>query len=288
MMMLGYACQSGELPIGPEALLRAIELNGQAVETNQEAFTWGRLAAHDPARVAAVADAGDGADLDDEPVPDTTPLDDLVGRRAAFLVDYQDEAYARRYRDFVAMVAGREAAATGTDDLARAVARYYFKLLAYKDEYEVARLYTDGTFRAQLEAEFSGDYTLRLNLAPQIFNRRHARTNRARKHTYGPWIFPALKVLAAGKKVRGTRADLFGRTAHRREERALIAQYESTVAEVLGALRPETHDLAVEVVSLPEHIRGFDSVKDQGIAWARAETERLLGELRAPQPEPVG
>jgi indolepyruvate ferredoxin oxidoreductase len=288
MMMLGYACQRGELPVGPDSLLRAIELNGQAVDTNQEAFTWGRLAAHDPDRVAAVAGARFEGPGEEEPRSDTTPLDELVATRAAFLVDYQDEAYAQRYRDFVAMVASREAAVAGGDEIARAVARYYFKLLAYKDEYEVARLYTDGTFRAQVEAQFAGDYTLRLNLAPQIFNRRHERTNRARKHSYGPWIFPVLKVLAAGKKVRGTPADLFGRTAHRRQERALIAEYESTVGEVLEALRPETADLALQVVSVPEHIRGFDTVKDQGIAWARTETQRLLGELRAPQPEPVG
>jgi indolepyruvate ferredoxin oxidoreductase len=186
------------------------------------------------------------------------------------------------------MVASRQSAVTGGDELARAVARYYFKLLAYKDEYEVARLYTDGTFRAQLEEQFSGDYTLRLNLAPQMFNRRHARTNRARKHSYGPWIFPVLKVLAAGKRVRGTRADLFGRTEHRRQERALIAEYEATVRDVLASLRLETLELAIEAVSVPEHIRGFDTVKDQGVAWARAETQRLLDELRAPQPEPVG
>jgi indolepyruvate ferredoxin oxidoreductase len=287
MMMLGFACQSGQLPVGPVSLMRAIELNGQAVKANQDAFMWGRLAAHDRSRVVAVADAERTVAQEAADVVDAGTLEAIVERRAAFLVDYQDKAYAKRYRDFVSMVANRQAAVDGGDDLARAVARYYFQLLAYKDEYEVARLYTDGSFRRQVGEEFSGDYKLELNLAPQLFNRRHPRTGRAKKHAFGPWIFPALGVLAKGKRIRGTSLDVFGKTAHRRQERELIREYETTIREMLPLLRPENGAVAVELASVPEHIRGFDTIKDNSIAAARAETERLLDQLRSSEREPA-
>jgi indolepyruvate ferredoxin oxidoreductase len=298
MLLLGYACQLGDLPLGPGSLRRAIELNGQAVSDNQLAFDLGRMVAIDPVRVQALADvpATDGIvdvtsdlDLSDlsaqrERGVRVRTLEDKVATRAAFLTQYQNAAYARRYRDRVDAVARREeeVMGSGRDELARAAADNYFKLLAYKDEYEVARLYTDGSFRRQLDRELSGNYRIELNLAPQVFNARDKRTNRARKRTFGPWIFPVLGVMARGKRLRGTAFDPFGRTSHRRLERELITWYEQLVDELAAGLTPANHDLAVEIASIPESIRGYDTVKEESVAKARENYEVLMEQFRHP------
>ncbi len=278
LFLLGYALQLGRLPVGLPALERAIELNGRAVQTNLRALAFGRLAAHDfEAAVRAARPALRPA----EAAPATT-LEAVVARRAEFLTAYQNAAYARRYRELVERVSARERErAPGRAGLAEAVARYYFKLLAYKDEYEVARLWTDGSFRRQLEREFESWDRVELHLAPQIANPRDPDTGRARKWILGPWVFRGLGLLAKLKFLRGTLLDPFGWTAHRRRERELIREYERTLAGLLAGLSPETHPIAVEIASLPEQIRGFDLVKDEHLALARARQTELLNALRS-------
>ena len=283
LFLVGYALQRGRLPVGLDALERAIDLNGRAIEMNKRALAWGRLAAHDLARVQRAAGPA-GAELK---ASDRTPtLDEIVARRADFLTRYQNAAYARRYTEKVERVAARERElGERPARLTEAVARYYFKLLAYKDEYEVARLYTDGEFQRAIQQQFEGDFKLKIHLAPQILNRRDPHTGRAQKYTLGRWMFGVLKLMAKLKFLRGTRLDLFGRTAHRRQERELIRNYESTLEELLAVLKPDNYDLAVEIASLPEHIRGFDLVKEEHLEHARAkQTERLSAfRLRAPR-----
>jgi indolepyruvate ferredoxin oxidoreductase len=287
LFLVGYAFQKGLLPVGLGALERAIELNGVAVKMNRAALAWGRLAAHDPKAVLEAARPLLREPL--EPAAAQT-LGQIVERRAAFLTDYHNARYARRYRERVEQVAAAEHR-LGRSGLAEAVARYYFKLLAYKDEYEIARLWTGREFRAQLEAQFEGDYRVQVLLAPQFLNRRDPDTGRARKYALaGAWAFPALRLLARLKFLRFTPLDPFGWTRHRRLERALIGEYERTLDELLGGLTSENHDLAVQVASMPEHVRGYDTVKERHLEDARAkQTEQLAAfRLRAPAPAQLG
>jgi indolepyruvate ferredoxin oxidoreductase len=280
--LMGYAFQLGRLPLGLGSLMRAIELNGRAVGENQRAFQWGRLAAHDRAAVERAAAPG----LHAEPRSDRPEsLDELVARRADFLVGYQDERLAARYRERVARIAARErGVAPSSDALARAVARYYFKLLAYKDEYEIARLWTGPEFRAQLEAQFEGEYELELHLAPQILNKRDPDTGRAKKLALGQWFLGALRILAKLKFLRGGPLDVFGMTRHRREERALIGEYERILDELQDGLTRDNLELAVQIAGIPEHIRGYDTVKERHLEEARGKLSELLAafRLRAP------
>jgi indolepyruvate ferredoxin oxidoreductase len=282
--LMGYALQRGRLPVSLGALERAIELNGRAVEANKRALAWGRLAAHD---LAAVERAARGAGRAAEPPRDES-LDALIERRVAFLTDYQDAAYAARYRALVSRVAERERAVAGdAARLAPAVAHGYAKLLAVKDEYEVARLYSDGEFRRQLEAEFEGDYELVLHLAPPhipvldwLLERRDPLTGRMKKIRFGAWIFTFLRVLARFKFLRGSALDPFGRSEHRRLERRLARDYEARVEELCEGLTRDNLDVAVEIASLPEHVRGFESVKEASLEAALAKEQDLLAAFR--------
>jgi indolepyruvate ferredoxin oxidoreductase len=279
ILLLGVACQQGRLPVSLESFERAVELNGVAVEKNRQAFTWGRLAANDLAAVRATARAAVG-DVLDEPVEDEL-LDELVARRTAELTEYQNAAYARRYVATVDRVRAVESERVpGADGLTRAVARYLYKLMAYKDEYEVARLMGDKAFWRNLDDQFEGTLRVEFNLAPQLFNRRDPDTGRARKWKFGPWMRGGFALLAKGKRLRGTPFDLFGRTAHRKEERALIGRYEATIEELLGALDAGNHELAVEIAGIPEDIRGYDLVKDTHLRAARERETGLLTKLR--------
>ncbi len=283
--LMGYALQQGRLPVSLAALERAIELNGRAVAANQRALAWGRLAAHDLAAVErAAACAGRPAA---EPLRSET-LEEEVERCAAFLTDYQDAAYAARYRELVTRVAERERAVSGeAKRLAPAVARNYAKLLAVKDEYEVARLYTDGAFQRQLDAEFEGDYRLVLHLAPPhlpvidwLLDRRQTGTGRMKKIAFGRWIFVFLRLLARFKWLRGTPFDLFGRGAHRRLERRLAVEYAARLEELCEGLSRDNLDVAALIASLPEHVRGFESVKEESLAAVAAKQEELLAAFR--------
>jgi indolepyruvate ferredoxin oxidoreductase len=204
-----------------------------------------------------------------------------VAHRVELLTAYQDARYAARYRALVERVADRERAVCGEPlRLAPAVARYAYKLMAYKDEYEVARLWSDGSFRAQIEREFESWDRIRLHLAPQLFNPRDPDTGRARKWALGPWALRAMGLLARFKFLRGTPFDPFGWTAHRRLERRLVREYEATVGELLDRLAPGTQELAVRVACVPEFVRGFDLVKERHLEEAQALQRDLLAELR--------
>ena len=271
MFMIGFAHQRGYLPVGRAALEQAIELNGVAVEMNMLAFAWGRMAAHDMAMVCRVA----GLDASD-PVAAI----DTVERRAAFLTQYQNPAYAQRYRDFVAGVRDAERRAIGgTSRLTDAVVQNYFKLLAYKDEYEVARLHTDPAFMTRLAETFEPGFRIGFNMAPPLISRTDPETGHRRKRSFGPWLWPVLRVLARGKVLRGTALDLFGYQAERRRERALIADYEATISAILPTLSRVNYDSAVQLATLPDQIRGFGHVKDKVMNEANAKRARLLAEF---------
>jgi indolepyruvate ferredoxin oxidoreductase len=276
MMMLGFAWQRGLVPVSAEAMLRAIELNGAAVAANQRAFAWGRLAAQEPDLVAAEAE------LKPQAKPAET-LDALIARRVQFLTAYQNSAYAERYRSLVEKVRAAEAAKTpGFTSLAGAVARNYFKLLAYKDEYEVARLYTDGGFKAALEKEFEGKLDLEFHLAPPIMNKPDPITGRPAKRKFGPWAMTMFKLLAKMKGLRGTALDPFAHSEDRKTERRLIAEYETLVDELLGGMTSANHALAVALAGVPDQIRGYGPVKAASVVTAEAKTAELLAKFRTP------
>ncbi|PWB57438.1 MAG: indolepyruvate ferredoxin oxidoreductase [Bradyrhizobiaceae bacterium] len=272
VLMLGFAWQRGVLPLGRAALEQAIELNGVAVELNRLAFAWGRMAAHDMGLVRRVAGLESA-----EPVTALDPVE----HRVRFLSQYQNDAYAERYRAFVAEVRAAEQR-LGSSRLTAAVARNYFKLLAYKDEYEVARLHVDPAFRARLEETFEPGFAISFNVAPPLISRRDRETGHRRKRSFGPWLLPVLRLLARGKALRGTPLDPFGWQAERRRERRLITDYESMVRSLLPRLARVNHDTAVALASLPDRIRGFGHVKDKAIDEARAEEQRLLARFRDP------
>jgi indolepyruvate ferredoxin oxidoreductase len=273
LFMLGYAWQKGWVPVSAPAIERAIELNALAVAMNKEAFAWGRRAAHDLAAVQALAVQAP------EPVPAT--LADLVRHRAAALAQYQDAGYAARYEALVKRVAAAEAGkAKGASGLAETVARGLYKLMAYKDEYEVARLYAEPSFRAGLNAQFEGVERLELLLAPPLLSRPDPLTGRTTKRTFGPWIFTALAVLARCKRLRGSAWDVFGYSAERRAERALIGEYVTIVEELIGRLNHDNHALAVQLAAVADSIRGFGHVKAANVAQARGEWARLLDAWR--------
>jgi indolepyruvate ferredoxin oxidoreductase len=273
-LILGAAWQRGWIPLSHESLMRAIELNGVSVGTNKRAFEWGRAAAHDlDATLAAAAAA-----RDQPAVRIARDLDEVVALRARYLQDYQGGALAARYRALVERVAGAEKArAGGGDGLALAVARNYFRLLAIKDEYEVARLQRDPQFLAHIAATTTGHYRLNYHLAPPLLAPRDRATGRPRKLRFGPWMAAVFALLARGKFLRGSVLDVFGYTRERRMERALVTEYEQVIEQVIGALAPHNRELALRLAQYPESIRGFGHVKVSSIEAVRP----ALAQLRA-------
>jgi indolepyruvate ferredoxin oxidoreductase len=284
MVMLGYAYQKGCLPLSAEAIETAIELNGEAAEMNKAAFRWGRRAAVDPAALEALITPAAGSITDARRLSQS--FDETVARRVDDLTAYQDAAYAARYRDWVEKAKAAEAArAPGKCGLAEAVARNLFKLMAYKDEYEVARLYGNGEFLRQVAEEFDGEkLRFEFHLAPPLLARRDRRTGVPRKITFGPWLLPVFRLLMRFKFLRGTAFDPFGYGAERKTERALIRDYEATLAEVMERLNPDNHHLAVGIAAIPEKIRGFGHVKLRTLTAAKADEAALLDQLRAGVP----
>jgi indolepyruvate ferredoxin oxidoreductase len=297
LFMLGVAWQQGLVPVSLDALLRAIELNAAAVEMNKTAFAWGRLAAIDPdaVRIAAglqsatqmladpaprVSNASDAAELPLDDARLSRNLDEAIARRIVFLTDYQNTAYAGRYRALVVKVRSAESARVpGSTVLTEAVARYAFKLMAYKDEYEVARLYTTGDFQRRVAQQFEGDYTLRFHLAPPMFAKKDA-DGHLIKREFGPWMLTAFRMLAKLRFLRGGTFDIFGRTDERRTERKLIADYFSSIDTLLASLDAGNLALAAEIASVPERIRGYGHVKEAHLAEVLQRWQSLLQRFR--------
>jgi len=336
LFILGYAWQQGLVPISFDALMRAVELNGAAIEMNKTAFAWGRLAAINPQAVQEAAglirnsqteaertprnlqilppgewestewganaaprspdseselrglpegngSSGDVAFLPLDDLRLSRSLDELIARRERFLTDYQDAAYARRYSALVSQVrAAEQLKAPGSTALTEAVSRYFFKLMAYKDEYEVARLYTSGEFQRRLQQQFDGDYQVHFHLAPPLFAKKDAQ-GRLLKKEYGPWMFKAFGLLAKLRFLRGGALDVFGYTAERKGERQLLADYERTTSQLLKDLDADKLGLAVEIASIPEHIRGYGHIKERHLHAAKQREAELLATWNNPR-----
>jgi indolepyruvate ferredoxin oxidoreductase len=278
MFLLGYAYQLGALPLSAAAIERALELNGEAVAMNIAAFRWGRRAALDLDAVEKLV----APTAPDPALKLSQSFDEMVARRVAFLTDYQNAAWAARYRAWVDKARAAEAEkAPDKCGLAEAVARYLFKLMAYKDEYEVARLYSDESFVRQVRETFDGDdLRLHVHLSPPILSPTD-KAGRPRKIVFGPWLFGLFRFLARLKGLRGTALDIFGYTEERRTERKLIADYEAMLTEVLDGLTPDNHTVAVGLAAIPEKIRGFGHIKMRNLAAAKADEAALLELFRA-------
>ncbi|HZV64317.1 MAG TPA: DUF6537 domain-containing protein, partial [Telluria sp.] len=270
LFMLGYAWQKGRIPLTEAALLRAIELNGVGVASNKKSFLWGRRAAVDLKRVEKVATPTQAIVVQ---MPQS--LENVIKKRVEFLTAYQDAAYAALYEDLVARVRAAETPLGIGNKLSTAVAKYYFKLMAYKDEYEVARLYTDGRFVEQLKAQFEGPFSVKFNLAPPLLAKKDAKGHLV-KAEFGSWMWSAFKLLAKCKGLRGGAFDIFGYTEERKTERALIVEYRQMIDGLLAGLNAESLATAVELANLPEQVRGFGHVKDKAVAQFHAEKARLL------------
>jgi indolepyruvate ferredoxin oxidoreductase len=279
LFMLGFAWQKGMIPVTSAAIERAIELNAVSVEANKTAFAWGRRAAVDPDGVAQ--SAAPVAPIRIVPLTrkKTADLQDVIAIREASLAAYQSRRYAGRYRALVDRVAAAERSriGEGSTRLTRAVAIGYYKLMAYKDEYEVARLYTDGRFEERLAAQFEGDYKLIFNLAPPLLARRNAQ-GELTKREFGPWMFGVFRMLARLRRLRGTPLDIFGRTPERRMERQLIKDYEVLIDRLVASLDEVRLPIAVELAELPDRIRGFGHVKERHLKDAMARQEELLAQ----------
>ena len=285
MFMLGFAYQRGLIPISAEAIDKAIELNGAAQQMNRDAFLWGRRTAADPKAVEGLLAARPSpsqAGISPAPAED---LGEAIELRRQYLAEYQNEAYAQRYMALVEQVRAVEKSRfPGRTELTRAVAKYYFKLLAIKDEYEVARLHVQSGFLQSIEQQFEGDYKLVFNLAPPLLSKRDPATGEPQKREFGAWVLPLFRLLARLRGLRGTALDIFGYTQERRTERALIGAFESHIAQALQALQ-SSHDAAryeaaVALASLPEQIRGYGHVRARGIEAARQREAELLAALQ--------
>jgi len=284
IMMLGYAYQKGLLPLPAAAIEQAIEVNGVSIKMNTEAFRLGRLAVAEPARLEAMM-KGQDAPVAPKTL-DAMSLDEIIAHRTQLLTDYQNARLAERYRKLVGEV--RDAANRGGygEALPRAVAINYAKLLAYKDEYEVARLFTDGKFEQQLREQFEGDFKFSFNLAPPILGGGKDAQGRPKKRAFGAWMLPVFRVLAKLRFLRGTALDIFANSPDRKLERELIVSYEKDAAAALASLSPATIDTAVELLSLPDRIRGYGPVKEKAAKEAQARHTQLIADLANPPPAP--
>ncbi len=273
-MMLGYAWQKGWIPLSLASLMRAIELNDVAIDNNKAAFTWGRRAAVDWAGVEKLLTPAQVVSFKKR-----ESLDDIIAHRAEFLTAYQDSAYAQRYRDMVTKVqAAENLAAPGKSQLTEAVARYFFKLMAYKDEYEVARLHTDSAFHDKLAAAYEPGFKLQYHLAPPLWSKTNDK-GELLKSTYGGWMLGAFKLLTRFKGLRGGALDVFGYTHERRTERALIGEYQASIDQALTQLNAGNHAVAVELARIPEQIKGFGHVKERNLALARVKWAQLRQDM---------
>ncbi|WP_286238739.1 indolepyruvate ferredoxin oxidoreductase family protein [Neptuniibacter halophilus] len=271
VMMLGFAWQSGLVPVSLQALLRAIELNGVAIDKNKTAFNWGRLAAVDPAFVETSAGGH-------KPAAELS-LDEKISRYVAELVKYQDQAYADRYQALIGQIRQAESALGQGEGLTEAAATQLFRLMAYKDEYEVARLYTDSDFLKQVEETFSGDYKIKFHMAPPLLARALDNQGRPKKMEFGPWMLKALGFVAGFRKLRGSKLDPFGYHPDRKLERKLRDQYIETLEQISKGLNSANYETALELANSPAEIRGFGPVKEQSAQKAQAASAQLINEF---------
>ena len=268
LFLVGYAWQKGALPIGRASIFKAVDLNGVKPEWNKQAFEWGRLAAHDPQAIKAL--------LNDKPLTPKTD-DEYIVARMQDLTLYQNAAYADRYKALVEKAALAEAQKTkGLSGLTRAVAIYAYKLMAYKDEYEVARLQTAPEFRAKLQEAFEGEYKIKYHLSPPLLAKKDPHTGRPRKYEIGGWIMPIFKIMAKMSAFRGTAFDIFGYTEERKMERGLIKTYEETVDSLILGLNQDNHKLAIDIASFPDAIRGYGYIKEKSVKDATTNLNMLL------------
>ena len=278
-LLLGYAWQQGRIPVSSAAVLRALELNGVQVENNKAAFEWGRRCAVDLTEVRALFAARQVIEFVKKPT-----LAEMVAKRVDFLIDYQNAAYAAQYKAFVDKVQSVEAKLDdqpkpGTK-LSEAVARYLFKLMAFKDEYEVARLHTDAAFTAKIAGMFEGDYKLVHHLAPPLTAKKNHK-GELLKSEFGPWMRTVFGVLARLKGLRGTALDVFGYNEERKTERALIVEYRACIDELLATLSGANVSLATDIARIPEDIRGYGHVKARHLLAARTKWDGLMALWRA-------
>jgi indolepyruvate ferredoxin oxidoreductase len=286
-IMLGFAWQKGWIPLGQDSLMRAIELNAVAIEQNKAAFEWGRRAAHNWAGVQKALNPGQVITFT---CKETPSVDDMVRQRVEFLTGYQNAAYAAAYAAFVEKVRGAEDAISAGGSpkrpLTEAVARYLFKLMAYKDEYEVARLHTDAAFHAKVHGMFEGDFKLRYHLAPPLLARKNDQ-GELQKAKFGPWMRTAFQLLAPLKVLRGGPLDVFGYTQERREERALAQEYQSAVAAMLPGLSAVNLAAALAFARVPEQLRGFGHVKARSLVGVRTQWKQLVLQFHAEKTQAV-
>ena len=271
VMMVGAAWQNGLIPVSIDALLRAIELNGVKIDENKDAFTWGRIAVHDPSAIDRVLDGIDNNVVE--------TLDGMIERRRAFLVDYQNEALADRYVALVDKVRNLESAIAGGSSLTEAVAKAWFRLLSYKDEYEVARLHTQSGFLEEVRSTYGDKARLRFHLAPPVLNGKRDARGRPRTKEFGAWILPVFRILAGLRGLRGTALDVFGYTAERRMERQLITDFEQSLGRVLEQLNAGNRERCVAAVEAWLEIRGYGPVKEAAVEETRDKIAAILTEL---------
>jgi indolepyruvate ferredoxin oxidoreductase len=277
LLLIGFAAQRGLLPVSLEAIEQAVKLNGIAVDFNLNALRLGRIAAHSPKSLE------DLTKRTDSPVKTPQSYEELLSHRYAHLCEYQNQQYADKYRETVEKIAKAEQnIGLENRSLATAVAKYYAKLLAYKDEYEVARLYSNPHFLEKLQDQFEGKLRLAFNLAPPLISKRDSQTGQLQKSEYGAWILPAFKILSKFRFLRGTAFDIFGYTKERREERQLIEDYEELLTELAGNITKHNHSIALELAQLPESIRGFGHIKDENIINTKKRWQQLLQAFRGP------
>ena len=271
LFLLGYSYQKGLVPVSYQALERAIELNGVAVDFNKQAFLWGRRAAHQPEKVMAMVEPALAG-------PRELNLEELITDRSERLTDYQNAGYAQRYNEILAQLRERDTGAK--KELTLAVAKSLYKLMAYKDEYEVARLYSDGEFLRKLKAQFSGDYKLRFHLAPPLLSKKDPITGHLRKREFPAWTLKLFGLLSHFKLLRGTVLDIFGYTAERKQERQDIEDYRLLLEQLAAGLQDDNYELAVQLAELPMQLRGFGHIKDQNRDKLGLQRQQLMDQFR--------
>lgn len=280
LFMVGYAYQKGYVPLHDESIERAIELNGVAVDLNRRAFRWGRFAAHDLENLLEIVKHRGNTDDGENPV--FTTLDAQIEFYRNELVRYQDTTYAERYLREVNSFRVFEMTKFGSDSsLTPMVSKYLYKLMAYKDEYEVSRLYSEASFKEKLASQFDGDYKLMFHLAPPAFNLKDRLSGRPKKIAMGEWMMPVFKLISKLKALRGTRLDLFGYTQERKAERQLIQDYLALLGEIKMKLNENNFELGSQLVALPEGIRGFGHVKEKNLNSVRGTWNLLVTQLNA-------